>query len=171
MRDADAAEVLTEQQEAAVRALAAQASSRVGREREPLRTFLQRMSGGRLGRQRGWRTVPDLGTPWQDHGCVERNGWRTRSAYFDGEIAFAVDYRVCRRCGLGWVEQPYTLPRYQRNGLARAALHALRQEHPAVSWHTLGGHLSESRPFWENVGRDVRGNYQQRSLCQHITAG
>ncbi|MEU9598200.1 hypothetical protein ACIQ8D_33180 [Streptomyces sp. NPDC096094] len=86
-------------------------------------------------------------------------------------FAFAVDYRICRRCRIGWVEQPYTLPQYQRCGLGIAGLAALRAEHTGLSWHTLGGHLGESRGFWAAVGSDVLGGYQQRSLCQHVEAG
>jgi len=56
------------------------------------------------------------------------------------EPVVEIDYRVCRRCRLGWVELPFTLPAYQRSGLAAAALAALRDEHPDVCWCTLGGH-------------------------------
>jgi hypothetical protein len=57
-----------------------------------------------------------LGTPWEDTDCDERADWRTRAAYADDtdEPVFEIDYRVCRRCGLGWVELPFTLPAYQR---------------------------------------------------------
>jgi hypothetical protein len=101
---------------------------------------------------------------------TERPGWRERAATLADEVVFAVDYHTCRRCHLGWVEQPYTDPTYQRCGLARAGLAALRTEHPGLSWHTLGGHLSESRPFWTAVGTDVTGHYDQRPVCPHITA-
>ncbi|WP_343973725.1 hypothetical protein [Kribbella koreensis] len=101
-------------------------------------------------------------------------GWRQRAANLedaanrDGEFVFAVDYRVCRRCGLGWVEQPYTIPRYQRAGLASAGLAALRAEFPGLAWHTLGGHLGESRQFWSTVGAEVPGGYRQGGLCKHV---
>jgi hypothetical protein len=67
--------------------------------------------------------VPFLGTPWQDTVSAERPGWRQRAAFlqgFDppGEYAFEVDYQTCRRCRLGWVEQPHTLDAYQRHSLA-----------------------------------------------------
>ena len=84
---------------------------------------------------------------------------------------FAVDYEVCRRCRLGWVEQPFTTPEYQRCGLASAGLAALRAEHPGLAWHTLGGHYRESRPFWAAVGADIEGGYQQREVCQHVSSG
>lgn len=87
------------------------------------------------------------------------------------DFAFAVDYRICKKCRLGWVEHPYTAPQYQRCGLATAGLVALRAEHPGVAWHTLGGHFADSEPFWTNVGKNADGGYQQRSLCPHITAG
>lgn len=89
----------------------------------------------------------------------------------DGEFAFGADYRICRRCRLGWVEQPYTLPQYQRCGLATAGLAALRAENPGMAWHTLGGHFASSRAFWNTVGADVPGGYQQRPLCPHVTPG
>ncbi|CAL9496438.1 hypothetical protein SUDANB99_03340 [Streptomyces sp. enrichment culture] len=98
-------------------------------------------------------------------------GWRQRAANLQGEFAFAVDYRICHRCRIGWVEQPYTLPQYQRCGLSIAGLATLRAEHPGLSWHTLGGHLTESRGFWAVVGRDALGGYQQRPLCLHVEAG
>ncbi|MEV7011983.1 hypothetical protein [Streptosporangium sp. NPDC051022] len=139
--------------------------------RQPWREVLQWITGGRLGRRRGWPVVPVLGTPWQDTVSPERTGWRCRAAYLDGESAFAVDYRICRRCRLAWVEHPYTPPPYQRCGLARAGLAALRTENPGLSWHTLGGHFRDSRPFWAAVGADVPGGYQQRPLCAHVDAG
>ncbi|MFJ6404676.1 hypothetical protein ACIQK9_04020 [Streptomyces hydrogenans] len=136
------------------------------------RKVLQRVSRGQLGRRRGWESVPQLGTPWQDTISGERGGdWRQRAANLDGEFAFSVDYQVCRECQLAWVEQPYTLPEYQRCGLASAGLAALRIEHPRLSWHTLGGHLRDSKAFWAAVGADVAGGYRQRGLCTHVTAG
>ncbi|MET8160712.1 hypothetical protein ABZT47_30505 [Sphaerisporangium sp. NPDC005289] len=154
----------------AARNLAGQADQ-VGRAsgREPWRELLHWVSRGRLGQRRGWPIVPLLGTPWQDTVSAERTGWRRRAAYLDGESVFAVDYRLCRRCALGWVEHPYTVPRYQRCGLATAGLAALRREHPRLSWHTLGGHFRESRPFWAAVGAGVQGGYQQRRVCPHVT--
>ncbi len=139
--------------------------------RAPWREFLRWMSRGRLGRAQGWPVVPRLATPWQDTISDERIGWRQRAANLGGEFAFAVDYEVCRRCRLGWVEQPYTMPEYQRCGLAAAGLAALRAEHPGLAWHTLGGHFAESRPFWVAVGVDVAGRYHQRNLCQHVSPG
>lgn len=135
--------------------------------REPLREALQWISRGRLGQRHSWPVVPRLGTPWQDTISPERTGWRQRAANLDEEPVFAVDYRVCRRCQLGWVEQPHTDPPYQRCGLATAGLAALRAEHPDIAWHTLGGHLSDSRAFWTAVGAQVPGGYQQRPLCLH----
>jgi hypothetical protein len=82
-------------------------------------------------------------------------------------FVFAVDYLICRRCWLGWVEQPHTDPQYQRCGLASAGLAALRADHPGLSWHTLGGHFSDSRPFWTAVGPGVPGGSQQRQFCAH----
>ncbi|RQW98160.1 hypothetical protein DLJ59_27745 [Micromonospora inaquosa] len=72
---------------------------------------------------------------------------------------------------MGWVEQPYTHPQYQRHGLASAGLATLRAEHPGLAWHTLGGHFRSSQPFWEAVGADVSGSYQQRGTCPHLTRG
>lgn len=82
-----------------------------------------------------------------------------------------MDYQVCRQCLLGWVEQPYTDPRYQRCGLAGSALAALRAEHPGMRWHTLGGHFRDSELFWSAVGAEVAGGYQQREMCPHLSAG
>jgi hypothetical protein len=157
----------------AARALARQAASHVARSpgREPMRAALKWITRGRLGRRQGWPVIPRLGTPWQDTVSAERAGWRQRAAYLNGEEIFAVDYQVCRRCLLGWVEQPYTDPRYQRCGLARAALAALRAEFPGLAWHTLGGHFRDSEPFWSAVGAEVAGAYQQREMCPHRSAG
>ncbi|MGW0704033.1 hypothetical protein ACWD0A_33035 [Streptomyces sp. NPDC002867] len=136
------------------------------------RKMLQRVSRGRLGRRSGWTSVPRLDTPWQDTISAERgDDWRQRAANLDGDFAFSVDYQVCRRCRLGWVEQPYTLPEYQRCGLASAGLAALRIDVPGLAWHTLGGHLRDSVGFWVAIGADVPGGYQQRSLCAHVTTG
>jgi hypothetical protein len=133
--------------------------------------LLRRVSGGRWGRRRGWPVVQDLGSPWQDTVAPERTGWRSRAAWLDGEPVFSVDYRVCRRCRTGWVEGPSTEEPLRRCGLASAGLAALRAEHPGLSWHTLGGHFAESRPFWAEVGRGVPGGYQQGPLCAHVEAG
>ncbi|AEK44813.1 hypothetical protein RAM_31690 [Amycolatopsis mediterranei S699] len=70
---------------------------------------------------------------WCDGPSPGRSGWRERSATVCGEPVFAVDYVVCADCGLGWVEQPFTSPRYQRRGLARAGFEELRKEH--LGWH------------------------------------
>jgi hypothetical protein len=149
------------------------ATDQVGRVsgRHPAREFLRWVSRGRLGRS-GWPVSPRLRTPWQDTESSERFGWRERAANDlwgpDDEFAFAVDYRICRRCELGWVEQPYTRPDLQRAGLASAGLAALRREYPQLAWHTLGGHLSNSWSFWRAVGAGVRGGYEPRALCEHM---
>jgi hypothetical protein len=156
-----------------IRALAGEAMSKVGRAsgREPVRAALRWLSRGRLGKRHGWPVIPVLGTPWQDTVSAERSGWRSRAAYLDGVEIFAVDYQTCGRCGLGWVEQPYTVPQYQRNGLASAGLAALRAEYPGLEWHTLGGHFRKSEPFWVAVGAGVPGGYRQRGMCSHRTQG
>jgi hypothetical protein len=156
----------------AARRLAGQAHL-VGRRsgRQPTRDLVRWLSRGRYGRHLGWPQVPRLSTPWQDTISAERPGWRQRAANLDGDDAFAVDYQICRRCRLGWVEQPYTLPQYQRCGLASAGLAALRAEHPDLSWHTLGGHFRDSEPFWTAAGKGVPGGYQQRDACTHLTTG
>ena len=173
----------------AARRLAGQAVDQLGRtpDRQRQRALLRRVSGGRLGRPApGWPVVPVLRTPWQDTISGERTGWRQRSAYLfpdavvpapedfedRAELVFSVDYRVCRRCRRGWVEYPWTAPRYERCGVAAAGLAAIQGEHPGgVAWHTLGGHYPSSRPFWAAVGADVAGGYEQRPLCPHVTAG
>ncbi|MCX4425845.1 hypothetical protein [Streptomyces mirabilis] len=137
----------------------------------PWQRVLRAISGGRWGRQpTGW-TVIRLDAPWQDTPSSERPGWRERAANLAGDVAFAVDYTVCAPCGLGWVEWPYTMEKYQRCGLATAGLEALRLEHPGLSWHTLGGHFQDSRAFWAAVGAGVPGSYQQRDTCPHVPEG
>lgn len=166
---------------AAIRQLIARVDQ-VGRAsgHEPWREVLLRLSRGRCGRRTGHPAVPRLSTPWQDTVSAERPGWRMRAANLrspDGEdlardeYAFEVDYQICAVCRTGWVEQPYTLPAYQRRGLAAAGLAALRAEHPGFAWHTLGGHINGSSAFWDRIGADVPGGYQPREVCPHITAG
>ena len=140
---------------AAIRRLIARVDE-VGRVsgREPWREVLLWLSRGRWGRRTGRPVVPRLNTPWQDTVSAERPGWRMRAA-----------------CRVGWVEQPYTLPDYQRQGLAAAGLAALRAEHPGFAWHTLGGHIDGSSGFWDCVGTDVPGGYRPRGVCPHVTAG
>lgn len=152
----------------AARHLAGQAH-RVGRVsgRGPWRVVLRWVTWGRLGRLQSRQAVPRLGTPWQDTLSPLRPGWRQRAAILHGDEAFAVDYRVCRRCRTGWVEEPHTDPRYRRCGLAAAGLAALRAEHPGLAWHTLGRHLSDGRPFWAAVGADTPGGYRPRPVCSH----
>ncbi|MGW7824853.1 hypothetical protein ACWGLF_44075 [Streptomyces puniciscabiei] len=112
-----------------------------------------------------------LDASWQDTPSSERPGWRERASNLAGDVAFAVDYAVCARCGLGWVEQPYTMERYQRCGLATVALEALRHKHRSLSWHTLGRHFQDSRAFWTAVGSSVPGSYQPGDTCPHIPEG
>jgi hypothetical protein len=113
------------------------------------------ITGHRVATQRQSATPTrerEMRAPWQDTISAERIGWRQRAANLDGDFAFAVDNQVCRRCRLGWVEQPHTLPQYQRCGLASAGLAALRAEYPGLAWHTLGGHFTDLRAFWAAVG-------------------
>ncbi len=153
------------------------ASGRDGSVREALRWLTR----GRWPCTHDRPYVPRLGTPWQDTTSPGRPGWRCRGAYLprtdegvfdeDEEAVFEVDYRTCPDCRIGWVQQPYTLPRYQRNGLARAGMAALRAEHPGLSWHTLGRHLAEGHAFWIAAGQDVPGSYEPRTLCPHAPFG
>jgi hypothetical protein len=163
---------MTEADKAPARALAKQAH-RVGwvRRGERRRRFVQWISFGRLGGQRGWPVVLQLDTPWQDTLSNARIGWRQRAANLAGEFAFSVNYQVCRRCRIAWVEQPYTFPQYQRASLAAAGLAALRDDHPGLTWHTLGGHLTDSRQFWACVTVDVPGGYERRAPCPYIDRG
>lgn len=147
---------------------------------EPWRAVLLRLTGNRWPQRRGWPVVPRLATPWQDTVSAERPGWRMRAANLrvrtdDGlerdEFAFAVDYQLCRRCRIGWVEQPYTQPAYQRRGLAAAGMAALREENPGFTWHTLGGHIDGSPAFWDTIGTGIPGGYRPRTVCEHVTAG
>lgn len=135
---------------------------------EPLRLQLRRISRGRLGQPKGWPNPPQLSTPWQDTISPTRYGWRQRAANLHGEAVFGVDYRVCRRCKLAWVEEPHTDLEYQRCGLAKAGLAALRTDFPRMAWHTLGGRLTDARPFWNSVSACVLGGYEQRDLCPHV---
>jgi hypothetical protein len=153
----------------AARELAGLAMSHVVRVsgREPARATLRRLTRGRLGRQHGRVSVPRPGMLWRDTTSSLRVGWRQRAAYIDGQEVFAVDYQTCRRCGLGWVEEPYTVPEFERCGLAAAGLAALRAEHPGLSWHTLGGHFREAESFWQAAGTGVPGRYRKRAICPH----
>lgn len=154
------------------RALAARAGTVAwAPEGTPWKRLLRAISGGRWGHEpTGW-TVIRLDAPWQDTPSSERPGWRERAANLADGVAFAVDYIVCVPCGRGWVEQPYTMEKYQRCGLAAAGLEALRHENPGLSWHTLGSHFHDSRPFWAAAGTGVPGRYQQRDTCPHVPKG
>ena len=160
-----------DRQREAARALAA-AADQVGfaqRGGQRYRSLLRHLSGGRRGKRKGPPEIITLATPWQDTASWDRgDDWRTRSANLDGDEAFGVDYCVCRRCRLGWVEQPHTLPQYKRCGLASAALAQLRAEHPGYTWHTAGGHERDARPFWDAAGQGVSGGYRQARLCEHV---
>lgn len=138
------------------------------------RTALQRARSWWWGALEGPDSLraPESGMLWRDAWSQERVGWRERAAFFNGDELFGVDYETCRRCKLGWVEQPTTHhEKHRRCGLAAAALAALRHEHPGLQWHTLGGHLTDSVPFWEAVGREVPGGYSRRPLCLHTHPG
>jgi hypothetical protein len=135
--------------------------------RRPWRDFLRWISRGRFGRGHSSPALVTTTGPWQDTPSAEREGWRERAAVLNGEVIFAVDYQICQQCGLGWVELPHTDPSYQRCGLARAALTAVRTENPGLSWHTLGGQ-SDAPAFWNAAGAQTRGGYRRHPLCPHI---
>lgn len=152
----------------AARELAALATTQVGwTSRDRLRRALIGVSRGRLGRRHDWPAIPVLGTPWQDNPSVRGIRWRERAAYLNGQPAFSVDYQVCCRCRVGWVEEPGTEDGYERCGLAAAGLAALRAEHPGLAWHTAGNHMPGSEPFWKAVASGVSGGYARRDICPH----
>jgi hypothetical protein len=157
----------------AARELAGLAMSRVVRVsgREPVRAVLRRLTRGRLGRRHHRAVARPAGTVWLDTVSPLRSGWRQRAAYLDGKEVFAVDYQTCRRCGLGWVEEPSTVRDFERCGLAAAGLEAVRAEHPDLGWHTLGGHFREAEPFWQAAGTGVPGGYGKRGVCPHRDNG
>jgi hypothetical protein len=126
----------------AARGLAAVAVSNVGWAfRNRVRRALIWATQGRLDSRHDWPVVPVLGTPWQDNPSTRGVRWRERAAYLAGQPVFGVDYQFCRRCRVGWVEEPHTEEPYKRCGLATAGLAALRAEHPGLTWHTAGNHL------------------------------
>lgn len=135
--------------------------------RDRLRRVAIWATRGRLGRRSNWVDVPALDAGWQDNPADRGMGWRERAAYFNGRPVFGVDYQVCRRCRVGWVEEPWTDDRYTRSGLAAAGLAALRTEHPGFSWYTAGGHMPDSEPFWRAVAADIPGGYQHHEICVH----
>jgi hypothetical protein len=104
---------------------------------------------------RSWPSEEKLTAPWRDTASANRPGWRERAAYLGDEEVFAVDYQICRTCGLGWVEEPYTNPSYQRCGLAAAGLAAIRSQNQGLEWHTLGGHFRDSEPFWLSLVQEL----------------
>jgi hypothetical protein len=54
-----------------------------------------------------------------------------------------------------------------RPGRGRARGAALRSDNRGIEWHTLGGHLADSVPFWVMVGAGIPGGYTQRDPCPH----
>jgi hypothetical protein len=163
----------SEKDRSAARILAGLATSEVSHEARPeAATVLTRWLGrGRWNRARERTSRQELRTPWRDTRSANRLGWRERAAYLDGNQVFAVDYETCHQCRLGWVEEPYTDPEFQRCGLAAAALAALRHENPGLEWHTLGGHFRETEPFWAAAGEGVPGGYAERGVCSHRKIG
>ncbi|MFD9965025.1 hypothetical protein [Amycolatopsis sp. NPDC058986] len=159
---------------AAAKQVAAHAHQVAGRRRRPgrwapLKRWL--VGGTRIRRRTGWpASAPMLSDqPWQDRPSWEREGWRERVAFLEGEEVFGVDYVICGRCRCGWVEQPSTQEPYRGCGLARAGLAALRAENPGLAWYTLGGHLRDARPFWAAISADVPGGYRPQPLCGHFS--
>lgn len=108
---------------------------------------------------------------WLDAWSQNRPSWRVRAARLHGDEIFGVDYTVCHRCRLAWVEEPATHEPYRRCGLAKAALAALSGEHHSMQWHTLGGHLSDAVPFWGAVAAGVPGGYTKHPICRHRRIG
>jgi hypothetical protein len=139
--------------------------------REPIWTVIYDLTRGLIDRRPRYTTgqLPTLNSPWQDTDSGRYFRWRCRQANLHGGQAFVVEYVVCPRCRVGWVDKPYTIERYQRGGLATAALRALRAEHPGMAWHTGSGHMRSSKAFWAAVGAGVEGAYRQRELCIHVS--
>lgn len=81
---------------------------------------------GQTGQPSGLGRCPHPGEPWQDNATDRGLRWRERAAYLSRQRVFRVDYLVCRRCRLGWVEDPATEDGYERCGLAAAGLTQLR---------------------------------------------
>lgn len=159
---------VAEEDRQAARELAALAATGVGwASRDRFRRGLIWATRGRLGRRHDWPVIPVLGTPWQDNPSVRGMSWRERAAYLNGQLVFGVDHQVCRRCRVGWVEEPHTDERYARCGLAAAGLAALRAEHPGLAWHTAGNHMPGSEAFWQAVSAGVPGSYRRREICAH----
>jgi hypothetical protein len=159
-----------EEELSAARLLAAEADRvHYSKDGELWRQFLRGMTGGKLGRRPWRRSTMLVQTGWQDTTSSNRPGWRQRAAILDGAEVFAVDYEICGRCRMGWVEDPYTDPSCQRSGLARAGLAAVRAKYPGLEWHTLGGHFVEAQAFWTVAA--VPGGYIRRKVCPHITIG
>lgn len=158
--------------ESEVRRLRDQALTSVGRSsaRTPIRSALYHLTRGRIDKRPRYTVgqLPRLGTPWQDTVSGRYFGWRCREAHLGDRFAFAVEYVVCPYCRMAWVDKPYTAEEYQRNGLASAALRALREENPGLTWFTGSGHMRDARAFWAAVGLGVAGGYEQRELCEHI---
>jgi hypothetical protein len=79
---------------AAVRAAAVTAG-------RPFRSWKQRMVV---------RSNP-AGQPWwRDSKPGRELGWRQLTVLLGDEVLLEVDYRVCRRCRLGWVDHPPPIP-------------------------------------------------------------
>jgi hypothetical protein len=138
--------------------------------RTPIRTALYHLTRGRIDKRPRYAVgqLPTLNSPWQDSDSGRYFGWRCRQANLAGEQVFVVEYIVCPYCRIGWVDKPYTIEQYQRNGLAEAGLRALRAEHQEAAWHTGSGHMRSSKAFWAAVGEGVPGGYLPRELCEHV---
>src|SRR5579859_3941351 len=106
--------VTPEDDRQSARELAAQAANVRWASRDRLRRAVIRASGGRFGRRRGWLVVPVPGRGWQDNPSDRGMRWRERAAYLNSQRVFGVDYQVCRRCQVGWVEDPWTEESYTR---------------------------------------------------------
>jgi hypothetical protein len=125
--------------------------------------------------------VPQLDTRGS-HDLPGRRGWRQRAANLHGENVFAVGHRVCRKCRLGWVEQPYTEPGYERCRLASSGLAALRAEHRGLDqgWlsaarcvpvhHVRMNHREEGSPSSYLIGR-LRAQVSRNSRRQPPPVG
>ncbi|MFH8368320.1 GNAT family N-acetyltransferase [Streptomyces sp. NPDC018031] len=82
-----------------------------------------------------------------------------------------LDYRICRECRIGYVEQIEVAPHCQRQGLGRGAVHEALAHGPEYHW-TTSRQSADGRSFFAAMADETGLAFTgQGAVCPHLRGG